>query len=349
MRALLSHLEQKQDLTPAEVAEMAACLLDENVAAEEKANLLAALAQKGETAAELTHFVEIFLGHAVEPGLSDLGLEVPTIDVCGTGGDRLNLFNVSTTSMFVAAAAGAVVVKHGNRGITSQSGGADVLEALGLHLEMPMSQWRECVRESGVGFLFAPACHPAFKAVAAARALLARRGQRSLFNLIGPLMNPARPRYQLVGVVEKALCPIYASILRGLGRECAWVVNGNTAVGEPVDEMSAMAATSIWQTGVAVPERHFTVEPEDLGITRVAVEDLRGGNASENARILREVITGQDQSARRSMVLLNAAAALTCVGIAPTLEDGLLLAARAIDSGDAAARLECFLKVGAAR
>ncbi len=349
MRALLSQLERGQELMPEEVKLLAECLLDESVAAEDKAEWLAALSKKGETAAELTQFVEFFLSHAVEPGLNELGLVQPTIDVCGTGGDRLNLFNVSTTSMFVVAAAGAVVVKHGNRGITSKSGGADVLEALGLQLDLPMSRWRDCVRESGVGFLFAPACHPAFKAVAAARALLAQRGQRSLFNLIGPLMNPARPRFQLVGVVEKSLCPVYLNILCGLGREAAWVVNGRTAAGEPVDEMSVMAGTSVWHAQLGSEPRCFEVTPESLGLQRATVEDLRGGDAQENASMLRQIVAGEDHSARRDMVMLNAAAALTCAGVTESLTEGLTAAARAIDSGAALARLECFLRVGAAR
>ncbi|MEO7100201.1 MAG: anthranilate phosphoribosyltransferase, partial [Luteolibacter sp.] len=238
MDALIHHLEEKQELSPREVEVAVALLLDPAAADEKKARLLEALSRKGETPGEIAGFVEAFLEHAVDPHLGLLELEGPTLDVCGTGGDQLDLFNVSTTAMFVAAAAGAVVVKHGNRGITSKSGGADVLEALGIRIDLPADDFRRCVEKAGLGFMFAPIYHPAFKSVVAVRKLLGARGVKTIFNLIGPLLNPARPQCQLIGVSNRDLCPAFAEILERLGRDSAWVVHGTTGDGRSVDEVS---------------------------------------------------------------------------------------------------------------
>ena len=221
MDALIHHLEEGLELSLREVEVAAELLLDSHVADEKKARLLEALSRKGETAAEITGFVEAFLQHAVDPHVGLLDLEGPTIDVCGTGGDKLDLFNVSTTAMFVVAAAGGIVVKHGNRGITSKSGGADVLEALGIRIDLSAEGFRDCLEKAGVGFLFAPMYHPAFKAVIGVRKLLAEKGVRTIFNLIGPLMNPARPQCQLTGVFVREMCPVFAEILQRLGRDAA--------------------------------------------------------------------------------------------------------------------------------
>ena len=193
MDALIQHVEEGKELSSREIDVAAEMLLSENVSDDKKARFLKGLTAKGETATEVAGFVEAFLERAVDPGISEMKFNGPTIDVCGTGGDKLNLFNVSTTSMFVIAAGGAVVVKHGNRGITSKSGGADVLEALGINLELSPEDFRHCLEVAGVGFLFAPLYHPAFKAVVGVRKMLAKEGIRTIFNLIGPLLNPARP------------------------------------------------------------------------------------------------------------------------------------------------------------
>ena len=200
MDALIHHLEEKQDLSSREVEVAAELLLDPAAPDEKKARLLEALALKGETAAEIAGFVEAFLEHAVDPHLGLLGLEGPTLDVCGTGGDQLDLFNVSTTAMFIAAAAGAVVVKHGNRGITSKSGGADVLEALGIRIDLPADEFRSCLEKAGLGFMFAPIYHPAFKAVVARAEIARRAGREDHFQPdrpaaeSGPAAMPARRR-----------------------------------------------------------------------------------------------------------------------------------------------------------
>ncbi|RPJ29806.1 MAG: anthranilate phosphoribosyltransferase, partial [Verrucomicrobiaceae bacterium] len=277
MDALIHHLEDGQELSAREVEVAAELLLDTAVGDEKKARLLEALARKGETPGEIAGFVEAFLGHAVEPHLGLLELEGPTLDVCGTGGDQLDLFNVSSTAMFIAAAAGAVVVKHGNRGITSKSGGADVLEALGIRIDLPPDGFRRCIEQSGMGFMFAPVYHPAFKAVAGVRKALATRGVRTIFNLIGPLLNPARPQCQLVGVFSREFCPAFAEILQRLGRESAWVVHGTTGDGRVVDEVSLMGSTRICKAGAYEDIADEEVRPRDFGMKHAEVAELRGG------------------------------------------------------------------------
>ena len=346
MDALIHHLEEKQELTPREVAVAAALLLDYAVADAKKARLLEALAVKGETPEEIAGFVEAFLEHAVDPQLEQLELEGPTLDVCGTGGDQLDMFNVSTTAMFVAAAAGAVMVKHGNRGITSKSGGADVLEALGIRIDLPPDGFRRCLEQAGVGFMFAPHYHPSFRAVAGVRKTLAGRGVRTIFNLIGPLLNPAKPQCQLVGVFAREWCPVFAEILQRLGRDSAWVVHGTTGDGRSVDEVSLMGSTRICKSGLYQDIADEEVRPRDFGMKHAEVEDLCGGDAATNAAILEAILGGGDTGPKRDMVLINAGAALACAGLADNLEQGIEIAREMILSGAAMERLR-LLRVAA--
>ena len=344
MDALIHHLEQRQELTSREVAVAAELLLNPAAPDDKKARLLEALAQKGETPAEIAGFVEAFLGHAVEPHVGLLDLDGPTLDVCGTGGDQLNLFNVSTTAMFIAAAAGAVVVKHGNRGITSNSGGADVLEALGIRIDLPVDGFRRCLEKAGVGFMFAPLYHPAFKAVAGVRKILAAKGVRTIFNLIGPLLNPAHPQCQMIGVFTRELCPAFAEILQQLGRESAWVVHGTTGDGRAVDEVSLMGSTRICKSGLYQDIADEEVRPRDFGLKHCEVEDLRGGDAKTNATILEAILSGLDTGPKRDMVLMNAGAALACAGLADDMGDGIEISRETITSGAAMERLRLLRK-----
>ncbi|MBK1829424.1 anthranilate phosphoribosyltransferase [Verrucomicrobiaceae bacterium R5-34] len=339
MDALIQHVENGTELSSREIDVAAEMLLNPEICDDKKARFLKALTNKGETPAEIAGFVEAFLARAVDPGVTELDLEGPTLDVCGTGGDKLNMFNVSTTSMFVIAAGGAVVVKHGNRGITSKSGGADVLEALGINIEHSPEEFRKCLEHAGVGFLFAPKYHPAFKAVGPVRAALAKEGVRTIFNLIGPLLNPARPECQLVGVCDPDLDAAYADILQRLGRDSAWVVHGTTADGGPVDEVSLLGPTRICKSGRFQSPVDEEVKPEDFGFTACEVEDLRGGDAEVNAKILTDVLSGVETGPKREMVLLNAGAGLACAGLADTLGAAITLAAQLIDSGQAIERL----------
>ena len=344
MDALIHHLEEKQDLSPREIEVAAELLLDASVADEKKGRLLEALSLKGETPAEIAGFVEAFLGHAVEPHLGLLELDGPTLDVCGTGGDQLDLFNVSTTAMFVAAAAGAVVVKHGNRGITSKSGGADVLEALGIRIDLSADDFRRCIEEAGVGFMFAPIYHPAFKAVVGVRKALAAKGVKTIFNLIGPLLNPAKPQCQLVGVFTRELCPAFAEILQRLGRDSAWVVHGTTGDGRSVDEVSLMGSTRICKSGLYQDIADEEVRPRDFGLTHAEVHELQGGDAQTNAIILEGILSGKETGPKREMVLMNAGAALACAGLADDMGDGIQLAKEVIQSGAALEKLRLLQK-----
>ncbi len=339
MDTLIHHLENGEELAPREITIAAEYLLDESGDVEKKARLLKALADKGETAAEIAEFVAVFLEKAERPSFYGQTYDGPTIDVCGTGGDKLDLFNVSTTSMFLVAAAGGIVMKHGNRGITSKSGGADVLEALGVSIDLPSERVGICLEKAGVGFLFAPRYHPAFKAVVPVRQLLAKQGQRTIFNLIGPLLNPANPECQLVGVFDQTLCPVFAEILQRMGRDSAWVVNGSTADGRFVDEMSLMGPTLVCKSGRYQGQVEEEVQPSDFGLQEVKVEDLKGGDAVTNATILEDILSGKETGAKRDMVLLNAAAAMACAGLADHIEDGLVKGREVISDGGALARL----------
>ncbi len=344
MDALIHHLEENQELSPREVEVAAELLLDAGVPDLKKERLLEALARKGATPGEIAGFVEAFLLQAVDPHLGLVEWEGPTLDVCGTGGDRLNLFNVSTTAMFVAAAAGAVVVKHGNRGITSSSGGADVLEALGIRIDLSVDDFRRCLEKAGVGFMFAPLYHPAFKAVAGLRKSLAARGVPTIFNLIGPLLNPARPQCQLVGVFERELCPAFAEILQRLGRDSAWVVHGTTDDGRSVDEVSLMGSTRICKSGLYQDISDEEIRPRDFGFKHASVDDIRGGDAKTNAAILEAILAGKETGPKLQMVLLNSAAALACAGLADDMSDGITVSQEMIASGAALDRLRRLQK-----
>lgn len=345
MDAVIKYLENREELGPREIEVAANLLLDEFIADEKKERMLLALSKKGESPGEIAGFVKAFLEHAIDPMIADLDLDGPTLDVCGTGGDQLNLFNISTTAMFIAAAAGAVVVKHGNRGITSKSGGADVLEALGIRIDLPPGGFRKCLSEAGVGFLFAPNYHPAFKAVARVRRNLAAAGHRSIFNLIGPLLNPARPECQLVGVSDRALCPAFAEILQRLGRESAWVVSGNAPGDRTVDEVSLMGSTLICKSGSFQDLEDEEITPEDFGMRKCTMEELQGGDAKINAAILENILSGKDAGPKTDITILNAAAALACAGVADHIGDAIDIARETITSGAALERLRLLQKV----
>lgn len=340
LNELISAIQGGRELTVAEISAAAAELLRDDAASlDAKGDFLRALARRGETPAELTGFVREFLRHAVVPPL-DLGaLDRPAIDVCGTGGDKLGLFNVSTTAMFVLAGAGVAVVKHGNRGITSPSGSADVLAALGGKIDLTPDRFAEGVRRTGVAFMLAPQYHPAFKAVAPVRQKLAAEGQRTLFNLIGPLLNPVQPQYQIAGVFSAALVPAYAAILAGLGRTRAWAVHGETGDGRGMDELSTLGPNLVIEAAAGTTRALDIVCP----LPRPAsLNQLAGGDAATNAQILESVLRGETRGPRRDLVVLNAAAGLVVAGTTPDLATGIARAAETIDSGRAVATLEAW-------
>lgn len=339
MQNLIDHLKEGRELDPCRIATAAAALLDDAVPNEAKAAFLSALSDKGETAAEIAGFAAAFLDRAVAPVIDRDRIPKPFLDVCGTGGDKLNLFNVSTTSVFILAACGVAVVKHGNRGITSKSGGADVLEALGIRIDLPAEDFGRCLEHVGAGFLFAPLYHPAFKAVAPVRRQLAEEGRRTIFNLLGPLLNPARPDYQLIGVFDPAVGPVFAEILSRLGRKVAWAVHGTTETGAGMDELSTLGKSIVWSA--AGPERiESIIEPSSLPLGSGTTADLEGGDAKDNAAILTGILNGTLTGPKRDLVTLNAAAGLVITGKAGDLAEGLRLANEAVDTGAALAVLE---------
>lgn len=334
MESLTTSLTQGTNLTEAQIAEAATCLVDPAVTAMKKADFLRALAHKGETPEEIAAFVNEFLKLAVDPGIDRAKLPGPMLDVVGTGGDKLHLFNVSSTAMFILAAGGVCVTKHGNRGITSKAGGADVLEALGIKIDLPVEKVVHGIETIGLGFFFAPLYHPAFKAVAEARKLLAAEGQRSIFNVLGPLLNPGRPDYQLIGVFDPKLTRAFGEILLKLGRKGAWVVHGSAGAGQGMDELSTLDVNEVCQiAGGKLSE--MKIDPKTLGFGKAALDELVGGDAAENAMILEGVLAGTIKGAKRDIAVLNAAAGFVITGTAADLAAGKALAEELLNRGAA--------------
>jgi anthranilate phosphoribosyltransferase len=339
LKELIEKLRSGIDLTSAEVADAANLLADPLSPDDEKAEFLGALRDKGETGEEVGFFAEAFLSLAVRPQVNLQGK--PSIDLCGTGGDRLELINVSTTAIFIVAAAGAAVVKHGNRGITSRSGGADVLEKLGIPVTNSPEKMTAALEQTGIGFLFAPLFHPAFRAVANARKKLAEQGVATVFNLLGPLLNPLRPEYQLIGVFSPTILEKYALALARLGRKRAWVVHGEVPNGSGMDEVSTVGETVVHEVKGS-SFNYFHLFPDQLGLRTPSLHELRGGDAEQNAKSLTAVLARKERGPKRDFVLINAAAGLVIAGLAPRMEKGLQAAAELVDSGQALAKLQEF-------
>lgn len=340
MMDLLEKLRSGAELDSIDVAALCGILLDENQSIESRADLLAALAKKGETPSEVAWFVRTLLSHARRIEIRDSG--APLMDVCGTGGDRHGLFNISTATMFVAAACGVRVVKHGNRGVTSKCGGADVLEAAGIRIDLEPARAAAVLDDVGCVFLFAPNFHPAFKAVAPVRKLLADRGTTTVFNKLGPLLNPVNPPFQLAGVYDPAMVSVYGAVFAELGRQRAWAVYGHgDSNGGGLDEMSTLGITEV----CAVEDgnvRNFRLDSTGCGIPVPALADLTGGDAAHNAALLEALLRNRLPGAIADMVAWNAAGALVVAGVAAGMDDGLDRARSAIRSGEAAARFDAM-------
>ncbi len=288
---------------------------------------LTALRIKGETTDEIAGLAKVMRARAV-PVMTD----EPVIDVVGTGGDNANTFNISTAAALVAAGAGIKVAKHGNRAMSSRCGSADVLEALGVRIDLTAEQVQRCLREVGMGFMFAPSFHPAMKYAAAARREI---GVRTVFNILGPLTNPARAEYQVIGVPDEALGEKIALALRQLDIKRALVVYGLNGI----DEISITDSSRMWELGREGIINNFYVAPEDFGFNRAPAHELGGGTPEENATMLRRVLDGE-RTPRRDVVLMNAAAAMVVGGRVTSLQQGVALAGEIIDSGKARGKLE---------
>jgi len=291
------------------------------------AAFLTALRMKGETPTELATFARV-MRESAEPFWN--GDRVPVLDTCGTGGDRSGTFNISTASAFVVAGAGICVAKHGNRAASSKCGSADVMEALGIDIQMPADRLRHAVTDIGIGFLYAQRYHTSMKHVMPARSQM---GIRTVFNFIGPLSNPAHPDFQVLGVSSVMVLDLVANSLLELGTRHAFVIHGN----DGVDEISITAPSTVRELKNG-KINSYTISPEDFGIFSVSAEKIKGGDARTNAAIIEAVLTGE-RSPRRDVVVLNAAAAIVAGGLADTLASGVRLAEQAIDSGAAISKL----------
>jgi anthranilate phosphoribosyltransferase len=287
--------------------------------------LLMGLRMRGETVDEITGAVT-----AMRAKMLTVDAPADAVDVVGTGGDASGSYNISTCAAFIVAGAGAPVAKHGNRALSSRSGAADVLTALGVKIDIPPETISACIRDAGIGFMFAPSHHPAMKHVGPTRVEL---GTRTIFNLLGPLSNPAGVKRQMVGVFSRQWVEPLAHVLKNLGSAQAWVVHGS----DGLDEITTSGPTAVaaLQDGAV---RTFEITPEDVGLARVKPEALRGGDAEANAAALKAVLKGE-KGAYRDIAMLNAAAALVVAGKAATLADGVKLAGYTIDTGAAEAAL----------
>jgi anthranilate phosphoribosyltransferase len=339
VKQLIAILKNGIDLEFVEIQEASAKLADPSIPEVQKAEFLVALKNKRETGEELGFFAQAFLDLAVRPPVKLDGKR--SIDIVGTGGDRLELINVSTSCMFLLAAAGVIVAKHGNKAITSKSGAADVLEALGIPVACSMEKMADCINTTGMGFLFAPLYHPAFRIVAPIRKKLAEKGIATIFNLLGPLLNPVMPDCQLTGVFSPSIQDKYAIALSKVGRTRAWVVHGEVPGGSGMDEVSLLGETAVSELKDSKVGQ-FHLFPDQLGFRTPSLHELHGGDAIQNAKTLIDILTNHDKSARRDLIVINAAAGLVVAGAASRMTAGIEMANELLDSGAAFSKLEEF-------
>jgi anthranilate phosphoribosyltransferase len=308
-------------------------MMDGHASEAQKSALLVALKMNGETPDEITGAAMAMRERVTPLDVDRRGL----IDTCGTGGDGAGTFNISTMAALVAAGAGAPVAKHGNRAVSSSCGSADVLTALGANVNLDAAQASEVLRRIGIAFLFAPKLHPAMGAVVSVRRDL---GVRTIFNVLGPLTNPAFARRQVLGVYDDDLVAVVAEVLRALGAEHAMVVHSR----DGLDEISVSAPTHVCEVRNG-RIRSYDIDPEEMGVGRHSLDEIRGGDAAENARIARGVLEGRTNGARRDVVAANAGAALYVSGAASSVRDGVIMALDSIVSGAALGKLEQLIAV----
>jgi anthranilate phosphoribosyltransferase len=328
--SLIERVEAGHVLTRAEAEAAMEELLSGRVKTPEIVRLLEALNRRPVEVQELAGFARMMRRHATRVFAENEAIPANMVDTCGTGGDGSNTFNISTAAAIVAAAAGARVAKHGNRAASSRSGSADVMEALGVRIDLPFERYGRAIREIGIGFLFAQAAHTATRHAAAARKQI---GARTVFNLLGPLTNPAGAQSQVLGVFSADMIDLVAATLAELGVERAFVVHGAGGL----DEISLSGETMMAEVrGGAV--KRFTVAPEEFGVARAPIESIRGGTAAENAALIRRILEGEAGPAR-DIVVVNAAAALVAAGIADNFREAAGLASFVISSVAASEKL----------
>ena len=322
----ISKIVQKQDLTQNETEQAMNEIMEGKATDAQIGAFLIALRLKGETIDEITAFAKIMRhkAYTINPKVKFL------VDTCGTGGDSSSTFNISTAAAFVVSGAGAAVAKHGNKSVSSKCGSADVLKELGVNIELQPKQVEKCIEEIGLGFMFAPIFHPAMKFAANARKEI---GIRTIFNMLGPLTNPANAKSQLIGVFDENLLRSIAEVLKNLGSEHVIVVNGNG-----LDEITICGKTKVCElknNNIDI----YSINPEDFGFKLISLKEIIGKSPQENAKIIIDILKGVD-GPKRDIVLLNAAAALLTTNIVKDYKDALELAAYSIDSGSAIKKLK---------
>jgi len=333
MREAISQVASGKDLTRDEMQDAMRMIMEGEASPAQISSFLSCLAMKGETITEIAAAVEVMRQKAAR---ITAPAHEPLLDTCGTGGDRSGTFNISTTVAFVAAGAGIRVAKHGNRSVTSRSGSADVLESLGMDLEASFADVQRALDKVGITFMFAPKFHAAMKYAIGPRREI---GIRTIFNILGPLSNPAGATCQVVGVYSEELGDTYSRVMAELGNRRSFVVHGT----DGLDEVTLSAPTIVWEVRNGRVKRYL-FDPGSAGFEYASPEEIRGGDAATNARILKEVLSGKPGPAREA-VLVNAAFAIVAAGKAEEVRDGAALAARSIDSGEAMNRLREFLQV----
>jgi anthranilate phosphoribosyltransferase len=349
MKSIFPDPETVSVLQDGEIDRCLGFLLDEKIGTGEKAAFLETLHNRGETAAELAGFARCLLGKAVRPVIptEECG---PLLELCGTGGDRAGYLNISTAAMFVAAGAGASVVKHGNRAFSSRCGSADVLEALGVSLHLNPLRVGDVLREAGCVFLLAVDYHPALAALSSLRREMAAEGKLTIFNLLGPLLNPANPEVQLTGIYRSEMLSVYAEAMRLLGRKKAWAVHGGgMGISGGVDELSILGCSTIHEITPHGSARVFSIRPEDAGL-KTATDDsaLIGGDARANAARILSILECHEESSATEMILLNAGAALHLAGMGASLGESVSFASESLRSGKALQALEALKKASEA-
>jgi len=316
--------------------EQAAAVMEEIMIGEatpaQVAAFVTSLRIKGETVDEIAGLATIMQARATPVGVTS-----PVVDTCGTGGDGSSSFNISTTAAFIVAGAGLKVAKHGNRAMSSHCGSADVLEALGVRIELGAEAVAQCLETVGIGFMFAPVFHPAMKYAAAPRREI---GIRTVFNILGPLTNPAKAKFQVIGVPSKELGERIAFVLHRLGTKHSLVVHGI----DGMDEISISRKSLVWDVNQQRVLPPYEVSPDDFGFMKASMTQIKGGTARQNAKILRSILSGE-VGVRRNIVIMNAAAALVASNQASDLKEGASIAERTIDSGQALAKLDELIKL----
>jgi len=334
IREAIEKVAERIDLSEGEMRAVFEEMMSGKAAPMDIKAFLDGLRKKGETIAEITAAAKVMREKSAR---IDVGTDI-VLDTCGTGGSGINAFNISTTAAFVVAGCGVKVAKHGNRSASSQCGSADVLEALGVKIDIAPELVAKCIHEAGIGFMFAPVFHAAMKHAAAPRKEL---GGKTIFNILGPLSNPAGAAYQVMGVYNTKLTEIMAGVLKNLGSKRAFVVHGM----DGLDEITVADRTRVSELKSSGRIDTYDVKPEDFGLKKARLEEIKGGSVKENAEMVLEVLNRTATSAHRDIVLANASAGLVCANRSEDFKEGVKLAAESIDSGAALEKLNKLIEM----